>query len=142
MARLRNSEWALMIVQRALEIGPKKRHKFLSNLEGFGVLDNKADLEITKRIIKVQLRELEKPKADFRILGKAKYGLTKINDRENVMEKHWWNFISQHQPGDSPGTVKMMFKPIIKYCKRKIKKGKYYYGKERVPSQIDRDIES
>ena len=124
MARLQNSEWAMMIIQRALEIDPKKRRKFLSTLEGFRLLDNASDNGITKRIVENCLPQLEKPNADLRMLGKAKGGLAKINDRENVMEKHWWNFISQYQPGDSRETEMALWKPIIKYCKRKIKKGR------------------
>ena len=122
MARLRNSEWAMMIIQRALEIDPKKRRKFLSTLEEFRLLDNARDNGITKRIVENCLPRLEKPNADLRMLGKAKGGLAKINDRENVMEKHCWNFISQHQPGDSPETVEILFSPIIKYCRQKINK--------------------
>lgn len=129
MARLRNSEWAMMIVQRALEIDPKKRRKFLSTLEEFELLDfsSSKDKRI-KRIVDNCLPRLEKPNADLRMLGKAKGGLAKINDRENIMEKHFWNFISKHQPGDSHETVKVLWKPIIKYCERIIKKGKKQNG--------------
>ena len=123
MARLRNSEWAMMIVQRILEIEPGKRKLFLSTLEKFRFLDNPPDKDITKRIVKNCLTQLEKPNADLRMLGKAKSGLSKINDRENVWEKHLWNFINEYQPGDSKETEKVLWKPIIKFCKRKIKKG-------------------
>ena len=52
MARLKNAEWATMIIQRALEIDPKKRRKFISTLEEFGLLDptNKGN-GIIKKII-------------------------------------------------------------------------------------------
>jgi hypothetical protein len=124
MARLRNSEWAMMIVQRALEIDPKKRRKFLSTLKEFELLDTPLGNGVIKRIVENCLPRLEKPNADLRMLGKAKSGLAKINDRENIMEKHFWNFISQHQPGDSRETEMALWKPIIKYCKRIIKKGR------------------
>ena len=123
MARLRNSEWAMMIVQRTLEIEPGKRKLFLSTLEKFRFLDNPSDKDITKRIVKNCLTQLEKQGADLRILGKAKSGLAKINDRENVWEKHLWNFITEYQPGDSKETEKVLWKPIIKFSKRMIKKG-------------------
>ena len=58
------------------------------------------------------------------MLGKAKCGLAKINDRENVMEKHQWNFISQHQPGDSPDTVRALLEPVYKYLQKKVRGGK------------------
>ena len=123
MARLRNSEWAMMIIQRTLEIEPGKRKLFLSTLEKLRLLDNPTDNGITKRIVDNCLPQLEKPNADLRILGKAKSGLAKINDRENVYEKHLWNFITEYQPGDSKETEKVLWKPIIKFCRRKIKKG-------------------
>lgn len=122
MARLRNSEWAMMIIQRALEIDQKKRRKFLSTLGEFRLLDNARDNGITKRIVENCLPRLEKPNADLRILGTAKCGLAKINDRENVMEKHCWNFISQYQPDDSRETEMALWKPIIRYCRQKINK--------------------
>mgnify|MGYP003680999262 CR=1 FL=1 len=40
MARLRNSEWGVMIVQRLLELDPKLRSKFLDFMTEFGFLDN------------------------------------------------------------------------------------------------------
>ena len=123
MARLRNSEWAMMIIQRTLEIEPGKRKLFLSTLEKLQLLDNPTDIGWTKRIVDNCLPQLEKPNADLRILGKAKNGLAKINDRENVYEKHLWNFITEYQPGFSKETEMVLWKPIIKFCKRMVKKG-------------------
>ena len=51
MARLRNSEWAMMIIQRTLEIEPGKRKLFLSTLEKLQLLDNPTDIGWTKRIV-------------------------------------------------------------------------------------------
>ena len=124
MARLKNSEWAVMIVQRTLEIEQGKRKLFLSELEKLQVLDNSRDLKHTLLIIRNVLKQCEEPKADLRILGKAKSGLAKINDRENRAEKCMWFVISNYQPGDRPGIVKILLKPMIKFCKRIIKKGK------------------
>ena len=39
MARLRNAEWAVMIVQRALELDPKVRRKFLIILDDLKLLE-------------------------------------------------------------------------------------------------------
>lgn len=128
MARLRNSEWAMMIVQRLLELDPKYRNKFLDLMTEFHLLDNGPSQDYIKRIVNNVLKNCEKPDADLRILGKAKSGLTKINDRENVMEKHIWNIISQHQPGDSPDTLEKQMAPFIKYCERRIKRGKKTRG--------------
>ena len=122
MARIRNAEWAVMIVQRALELDPKKRSKFLFYLEDFRLLGNEKDQSFIKQIVNNILKNCEKPNADLRILGKAKAGLAKINDRENVYEKHCWSIINKLQPGDSSKTMGLLFKPLVKYCKRRIKK--------------------
>jgi len=125
MARLKNAEWATMIIQRALEIDPKKRRKFISTLEELGILDpTNKDQGIIKKIINNCLPRLEKPNADLRMLGKAKCGLAKINDRENVLEKHQWNFISQYQPGDSPDAMRTLLLPAYKYLQKKVRQEK------------------
>ena len=124
MARLKNSEWGVMIVQRLLELDPTKRKKFLDFMADFRLLDNGEDQDYIKRIVNNVLKNCERPKADLRILFKAKSGLAKINDRENVMEKHIWNVISQHQPGDTPATLERQMAPFIKYCERRVKRGK------------------
>ena len=43
MARLKNSEWAMMIVQRALELDPKLRSTFLIVLDDLGLLKSSND---------------------------------------------------------------------------------------------------
>ena len=122
MARLKNSEWAVMIVQRALELDPKLRSKFLFVLDDLKLLESTTDHGCIKKGVHNVLKNCEKPNADLRILGKAKAGLAKINDRENVYEKHCWNIINKLQPGDSSKTMGLLFKPLVKYCKRRIKK--------------------
>ena len=122
MARLKNSEWAMMIVQRALELDPKKRSKFLILLDDLKLLETSTDKGCIKRGVYNVLKNCEKPNADLRILGKAKVGLAKINDRENVWEKHCWNFISQHQPGETPAIFGKRMEPLIKYCQQKMKR--------------------
>ena len=122
MARLKNSEWAVMIVQRALELDPKLRSTFLIILDDLGLLKSSNDNGCIKAGVYNVLKNCEKPNADLRILGKAKVGLAKINDRENVWEKHCWNFISQHQPGETPAIFGKRMEPLIKYVKRKMKR--------------------
>ena len=122
MARLKNSEWAVMIVQRALELDPKLRSTFLIILDDLGLLKSSNDNGCIKAGVYNVLKNCEKPNADLRILGKAKVGLAKINDRENVWEKHCWNFISQHQPGETPAIFGKRMEPLIKYCQQKMKR--------------------
>ncbi len=124
MARLRNSEWGVMIVQRLLELDPKLRSKFLYFMTEFHFLDNGPNQDHIKRIVDNVLKNCEKPNADLRILGKAKSGLAKINDRENVMEKHIWNVISKFQPGETRDTLEKRMVPFLKYCERRVKRGK------------------
>ena len=122
MARLKNSEWAMMIVQRALELDPKLRSTFLIILDEFKLLESSTDRGCIRAGVHNVLKNCEKPNADLRLLGKAKSGLAKINDRENIWEKHCWNFISQHQPGEAPAIVERLLAPLIKYAKRKAKR--------------------
>jgi len=124
MARLKNSEWGVMIVQRLLELDPKLRSKFLDFMTEFKFLDNRPNQDYIKRIVENVLKNCEKPNADLRILGKAKSGLAKINDRENVLEKHMWNVIRQFQPGCTPDTLEKQMVPFIKYCERRVKRGR------------------
>tara|TARA_R110002110_G_scaffold54690_1_gene156741 strand:- start:1056 stop:1442 length:387 start_codon:yes stop_codon:yes gene_type:complete len=122
MARLRNSEWGVMIVQRLLELDPKLRSKFLDFMTEFGFLDNGPNQ--VRRIVDNVLKNCERPNADLRILGKAKSGLAKINDRENVIEKHIWNVISQFQLGCTRDTLEKQMVPFLKYCERRVKRNK------------------
>jgi len=122
MARLKNSEWAMMIVQRVLELDPKLRSTFLIVLDDLGLLKSSNDNGCIKAGVYNVLKNCENPDADLRLLSKAKEGLAKINDRENVWEKHCWNFISQHQPGETPAIFGKRMEPLIKYVKRKMKR--------------------
>jgi len=59
MARLKNSEWAVMIVQRVLELDPKYRKKFLDLMTEFHFLDSGSNEDYIKRIVDNVLKNCE-----------------------------------------------------------------------------------